>query len=457
MTMAPINSGSETNNGAMFSAPPGLEGSLETDPQYSAIVEGIRKSVAEDLEQKITQKVAGGQPLNGMTLEELRSALMLDVEARMAEKVEQMWKKGSQTLKVFQQKQSQKTAALQEELSACRGRQEAMEAEHEKLKSVLGTLAQRFSLLPSVFTGASGPEGLHVDPSGEASADCMPLASPQPEAQTTDPFMTPFTPLDGVKDPFTGDSSGAAPLPAVPPFPFGASPGAEGYPLSSPVATLSLAEALGQEAALKAPLSLASTLSKSPGPAGVKASPPRSGGLADTTDPKVTRFTFTLRKADGASLGLDVSHTNNAKVLQVEGVLSGGAVEAWNRQCANGQPERAVAKNDKIVQVNNVVGDAQAMLKECKDNQLLRLTVIRGNSDEDDHPLTATPERPKDLSKAPSALHPGAPSFAMPSPKASTAQAKPKSPPPAKSSSVPGNPEGFSFNATAEAFVPGKY
>lgn len=417
-----------TAEGAPLSAPPGLDvdsssadsasaTSTDAGPQYSAMVEGIR----QDVEQKMAKN-----ELNCLMVEEVKRAVLQDVDARMAEKVDALWKKGQQTVKAFQEKQNKKTQALAEELAACKKKQEAMEAEHEKLKALLASLAQRFAMLGAVFNG--GP--------GEASnAEGFAPHTPQQEGQTPD-FMTPYpTPLDGGLESHPSGS----PLPAVPAFPFPAPQHPQDFPPGgSTVATLSLADAIGSEAAMKAPLSLANKLAPKS---------PRSGKDGDT---KNIRFSFTLRKADGASLGLDVSHPNNGKVLQVEGVLPGGAVEAWNRQCANGQPDRAIMKGDRIVAVNNVTGEAVRMLQECKENQLLKLVVSRGGSAEDDESsvLTGTPER-KDAAKA-AGLHAGAPAF-VPSPGSPTPNVAPKSPGPEKT------PErNFSFNAEAKAFVPGK-
>lgn len=91
------------------------------------------------------------------------------------------------------------------------------------------------------------------------------------------------------------------------------------------------------------------------------------------------RFTFTLRKADGADLGLNVSHHENGTALRVEGVRPEGAVEAWNRQCAgSAAQEKVVVIGDNIIAVNGISDDPKKMLDECRDKQLLRLTVARG-------------------------------------------------------------------------------
>lgn len=98
-------------------------------------------------------------------------------------------------------------------------------------------------------------------------------------------------------------------------------------------------------------------------------------------------FVFSLRKVDGGELGIDVleepSPQGLGQVLRVEAVLAGGAIEAWNRQLLAGgtspqSAERCVRPGDRILKVNDVSGDANLMLIECRDRQLLKITVARG-------------------------------------------------------------------------------
>lgn len=89
-------------------------------------------------------------------------------------------------------------------------------------------------------------------------------------------------------------------------------------------------------------------------------------------------FNFMIRKADGVELGLDVEPDCNRKALVVRDVHVGGAVEAWNKQCVGGPAAgKAVCAGDRIVNVNSFT-DADQMLKECRERQLLRIVVMRG-------------------------------------------------------------------------------
>lgn len=100
-----------------------------------------------------------------------------------------------------------------------------------------------------------------------------------------------------------------------------------------------------------------------------------------------TIFTVTLRKADGASLGLKISCDDATMGLSVEDVLAGGAVEAWNRQCAGDLhrffaggpgPRRAVIPGDRIIEVNGISGDPPRMSSECTSKRLLKIKIQRG-------------------------------------------------------------------------------
>jgi hypothetical protein len=86
-------------------------------------------------------------------------------------------------------------------------------------------------------------------------------------------------------------------------------------------------------------------------------------------------FSFTIRRADNVSLGLDVERHEDS--LLIKAVLPGGAIEAWNKQvdiapCGG----KVVIPGDYVVSVNGQV-DCESMLKECRDKYLLKLVMIR--------------------------------------------------------------------------------
>jgi len=93
-------------------------------------------------------------------------------------------------------------------------------------------------------------------------------------------------------------------------------------------------------------------------------------------------FQLILRRADNVPLGLDVRGDPDEISLVVESVRSGGAVEAWNRQCPDNC--RIVKAGDQIIKINDAE-DSEAMRSECVNKQLLRITVHRGPAHESQH------------------------------------------------------------------------
>jgi len=102
-------------------------------------------------------------------------------------------------------------------------------------------------------------------------------------------------------------------------------------------------------------------------------------GSADPKEVDAYVFVLTLRVAEGTQLGLCVSR--QPRYLCLNRVLPGGAIEAWNRQCgSSGAAEKVLQPGDRIVSVNDVAGDTEAMLAECDSKRLLRFCVVRNGS-----------------------------------------------------------------------------
>eukprot|EP00931_Biecheleriopsis_adriatica_P115129 TRINITY_DN90968_c0_g1_i1.p1 TRINITY_DN90968_c0_g1~~TRINITY_DN90968_c0_g1_i1.p1 ORF type:complete len:380 (-),score=81.75 TRINITY_DN90968_c0_g1_i1:202-1341(-) len=340
-----------------FPAPPGLEHQMS---QGAATDEVSATSSASR---------------SGDTHEALRRAVLHDVDTKVSERVDELWQRGKQMLGQLQQKQQERAEKLAAEVNQCVERQQALERENESLKQVINQLASQLSQLGSPLAPVQ-------------SALAKPGAGSLSPLATTVGSSTSGTPPQNFgSDSFTpGQLSSSAgeggyqSLPDVPPFPFAQ------LPTAAPggAAPLSLAEALGPAPSTTAspvtatPLSLASSL---PVPETAVLSPGVYGGGV---------FSMTLRKADQAELGLNVSPIESQRVLYVEGVRPDGAVDAWNRQCASSaQAEKAVIPGDRIVSVNNVSYDPDRMLEECKDKVLLKLTIVRG-----DYPLPELPGAP---------------------------------------------------------------
>jgi len=318
----------------------------------------MRAVAIESIEKELTK--IGNNDNRDAIIEAVRKVVLADVDMRVKEKSEELWQKGRTMLSTIQMKHKEKTQALSDDLSECLKKQQILESENEKLKQVLQGLASRFAVLGAVFNGAPKTPGMNGIPCGAGdTSTAASTMSPNQESAASELF-SPATFTPGAAD--AGKATEPAKFADVPAFPFPAQ-------TASPVPQLSLAEHLLQS---PQPLSLASSLSP--------ASSPKPAGEATGQDnnPNVFTFSFTLRKADGADLGLNVSHHEHDQVLRVEGVRSEGAVEAWNRQCASSAfAEKAVLAGDTITSVNDIMFDPKKMLEECRDRQLLKLTVVR--------------------------------------------------------------------------------
>eukprot|EP00913_Durusdinium_trenchii_P031875 g29852.t2 len=286
------------------------------------------------------------------THEVVRDAVLRDIEAKVAEKMEELWQKGRQMLSQVHQKQQERTEKLMAQIQQCKEQQDALERENQALKQVLTKMASHLSQL-----GLEKPAGGRAEGPREGRGYVSPPTT-MATSLTTTPQRTQTS--DGHTPQPDVEVSASTP-PEVPPFHF-----------AQPPAPLSLAEALSSSAPRNTaltPLSLASTLAA-------------EAQLAQSWPPQV--FSMTLRKADGAQLGLDVKPLDGPKDRSAWGgrIRPDGAVEAWNRQCVGTNPERAIIAGDQIVSVNSVSYEPDKMLEECRDKQLLKLTLVRGEISE---------------------------------------------------------------------------
>lgn len=90
-------------------------------------------------------------------------------------------------------------------------------------------------------------------------------------------------------------------------------------------------------------------------------------------------FTLTLRRADDTGLGLHVEPTPDNRALLVHSIVSGGAIDAWNRQAAargGAAASKAVQPGDKIACVNGC-SEVQMMLSQIRSKLLLKIIVVR--------------------------------------------------------------------------------
>jgi len=300
-------------------------------------------------------------------MDDVRRAVLEEIDAKVAGKMKDLWAKGNKMLKQVEQENQQKNAKMLEEIEQCRLKQDSLKAEHEHLKRVLAGMVNHFNMLGAMFGSSQSPKAVPPMPASVVAGLAAASSANGSSAFTDAPTNSSAASSTTIQDSPSSVAGGAfPPLPAVPDFPFPLLPAtatptsANGVAASCPPLPLSLAEALGSEngPSPSVPVSLMGSL-----PATQKV------------------FSFTLRKADGTDLGLNVSHHEEDKALRVEGVRPEGAVEAWNRQCIGSIfSEKAVCAGDRIISVNGVTHNPVKMLEECRDKQLLKITVLRGEA-----------------------------------------------------------------------------
>ncbi|CAJ1421937.1 unnamed protein product [Effrenium voratum] len=310
---------------------------------------GLAPSVGLVLLGRMARRICFRQRTASVVVLAIRELVLSEVEHKVQEKSEEMWSKGKQFVSQLQLRHAEKMTEMVEDLGRCQKKQSELEAENERLKQALQSLGSHFALLGNSF------DSKEYNSSPDSAVSTAPGLSPPEEPEAKAP---PYTP-----EPYAQAAQAAAEVLAqVPPFPPFGSPA----PMSPPPA-ISIAESLGAGVSTpqRTPLSLMQSLAT---PLTPLPSPFTVNGLAGVgLVGGCGIFSFTLRKADGAELGLNVSHSADDRVLCVEGIREGGAVEAWNRQCGAGTPfaEKTVLPGDRILSVNKVSYDPNLMLQDA--------------------------------------------------------------------------------------------
>jgi len=198
-------------------------------------IENVLSRAGEDLDQLAI-------------LEALKDSVIHKIDARVALVAEELWARAKQAMNQLQLQQKETTNKLLDEVTRCRERQHALEAENNKLKQGIQSLAARFSFVGQVFGGKD------MELVGSPSSACpvegctAPVSTPvsqsllSPEASDFFTQASPFNVMAGAAQATGTDCRwGAAKFPEVPPFPFPVQP-----PMS-PATPLSLADALSTD------------------------------------------------------------------------------------------------------------------------------------------------------------------------------------------------------------------
>jgi len=163
-------------------------------------------------------------------------------------------------------------------------------------------------------------------------------------------------------------------------------------------------------------------------------------------------FVITMKKRElkATSLGIDVTYSAGSGKLQagilVAKIFADGLIARWNQICPRAQK---IFAGDFVIRVNDVKGDAVAMIQEIRAKDELTLQILRSPESDGDHgaappsapplPVNMVQQAPK--SKAPGAKAPGA--GACPAAQAYSRQEVPgESAPPLRQRGLPGLPPG---------------
>jgi len=250
-------------------------------------------------------------------------------------------------------------------------KEKELEAGNAQLKLALQGMTARCSLMGQGYL-AKDLNMLSPDVSTAPGLSVAP--SEGTPSQGTPTTQASSSPNPAISSAVTSGCETPKLLPGVPGFPFPSAVGLQAAPLS-------LAEALGQATPpLRQPVSLVSSFTAAHAQA-------MSAPFANNNQSMLGLFggsgifSFTLRKADAVDLGLKVSHFDEDLCLRVEGVNPEGAVDAWNKACLGTMSGKIVFPGDRIISVNKIQYDPEKMLEECRDKQLLKLTIARGDVD----------------------------------------------------------------------------
>ncbi|CAE7233683.1 Dnajb8 [Symbiodinium natans] len=91
---------------------------------------------------------------------------------------------------------------------------------------------------------------------------------------------------------------------------------------------------------------------------------------------KSNQWMVTVTISGNNRLGVDADWSDG-KTLYIKAILA-GAVSDWNKE----NPTKSVQPGDRVISVNGVSGDAQAMVREIKDRSLLQLLFQKGEEKE---------------------------------------------------------------------------
>eukprot|EP00927_Polykrikos_kofoidii_P049287 TRINITY_DN43365_c0_g1_i1.p1 TRINITY_DN43365_c0_g1~~TRINITY_DN43365_c0_g1_i1.p1 ORF type:complete len:163 (+),score=36.08 TRINITY_DN43365_c0_g1_i1:44-532(+) len=93
--------------------------------------------------------------------------------------------------------------------------------------------------------------------------------------------------------------------------------------------------------------------------------------------PKVEEFNVTIIKEKAKKFGIDID-LSDGKTLLIESISEAGLIADWNKTIAQDRGKKyEVREQDRIVIVNGISGDSQALADICVQDDRLELTIRR--------------------------------------------------------------------------------
>jgi len=333
-------------------------------------------------------------------IREVTDAVREHIEWKTSAAVDTLWQRGQRALQHMQQQQLNQTATLRAQLEAHAEMQKKLERDNAMLRQALEALVGRLSGVlsnphtqpPRQFQSPHAARQLQSPPpsgtvdSSQASIFAAAAAQAMSNSTATeavhpspDAPAVMSTPVAEVATPCKEKTKTA---PSEKKVSFDDTPEISELSQADAVFTPPRTAAVPQGIIASSVAASAGLVPNLPSAIGTGTPPsfpnfPSVIGSGMNLEPQSPTFQLILRRADNVPLGLDVRGDPEEKTLVVESVRSGGAVEAWNRQCADNC--RVVKAGDQIVKINDAE-DSEAMRSECVNKQLLRITVHRGHS-----------------------------------------------------------------------------
>lgn len=380
-------------------APPGLE-SMSSLPAESQLQPGDSAAATAASSSEPSRPKTEKQ-LKEAIVREVTEAVRDHVELKTSAAVDALWQRGQRVVQRMQQEHSNQMEQLHGQLAACAESYRNLEHENALIRTRLEALMKHLTLIlgppphcmPPMPGGSpvyAGQE-FHTPQASPAASPAVAAGSGASSSSTAGAAAAATAAaaaaaasgakLAAIDETSNVQSSGAEEL-ETPPFPFAPDDCDDSAAAQQGAGAADATASTGTGASTHGADSVAphASATASAISAAVAQQLSEISELAvaqHTGAPAVPPFTLTLRRADNVPLGLDVRGDTEGVCLVVDAVRPGGAVEAWNRQCAG--DSREVRAGDRIIMINSAE-DADTMREECLTKHLLRVTVQRGPS-----------------------------------------------------------------------------